>query len=275
MARKDAFFDMLAKGVDMGSAGAKQKMAEAHDLAKLAQADQIKQAEAQRQLDLFDRLRSENPKAAVRVNDYSINPEPPMNVRMQLTPAQESAERTVGKQIADFEASGGRPAMEKNLQSLKEVQGDLRGKKRDRWDRGVGALFGTSPSLLGIFGSTEKGRRDKARNTALTIAKQTDPNPTEKQIESIMGQIYDPASSDEDNEARITRFLEEQDKKMLQMEQAAQNYKRTGYATFGGPGRAAVPPPPAKIRVSNGIETLEIDASDLEHALADGYQKVK
>lgn len=152
-----------------------------------------------------------------------------------LTPAQEQAEKMVGKQIADFEASGGRPAMQKNLQSLGEVQQELSQGKRDRYDRAVGSLFGTLPSLLGVFGSSEKARRDKARNTALTIAKQTDPNPTEKQIEAIMGQIYDPASSDADNLARIQRFQVEQEAKAAQMEKAAKAYHDTGYGTVGVP----------------------------------------
>lgn len=154
---------------------------------------------------------------------------------LQLTPAQETAEKAVGKQIADFESAGGRPAMQKNLQSLHEVQGELGPEgNRGRYDRAVGTVFGGFPSILGALDSTEKARRDKARNTALSIAKQTDPNPTEKQIETIMGQIYDPASSNEDNHSRITRFLGEQENKMSQMEQAAHNYHRSGYATLGG-----------------------------------------
>lgn len=196
--------------------------------------------------------------------------------QMKLTPAQEAAEKKAGQEITAWEMTGGRPAMQKNLNSLKSVQDELKTGKRDAWDRGVGAVFGTSPGLLGVFGSAEKERRDKARNTALTIARQTDPNPTEKQIEAIMGQIYDPASSDADNQARIERFLAEQEAKMQQMEAAASNYDRSGYATIGGvqsPRLAA--PQGGKVRVSNGTETLEIDPSDLAAAQADGYQVVR
>lgn len=207
---------------------------------RLAEQEQQAIRESQRSQNIAEQLAKQYPGRAVSasgsggVNIGATAHEP--SLRLSLTPAQEAAERTVGKQIADFASAGGRPSMQKNLQALKEVQGDLvPNGKRDLWDRAVGTAFGTSPALLGLFGSTEKARRDKARNTALTIAKQTDPNPTEKQIEAIMGQIYDPSSSNEDNESRINRFLQEQESKMSQMEQAAQNYNKTGYATLGRP----------------------------------------
>lgn len=179
--------------------------------------------------------------AGITAGDVHIDPrQKQASSALVLTPAQQAAERAVGKQIADFDAAGGRPAMEKNLQALTEVQADLtpdpktKQTKRDWWDRNVGGVLSTSPALMGLFASGEKARRDKARNTALTIARQTDPNPTEKQIEAIMGQIYDTSSSDEDNEARITRFLNEQRSKAAQMEAASQNYHNSGYATIGG-----------------------------------------
>jgi len=179
---------------------------------------------------------------SVSESGFSVNPESLSlaNLLRPLTPAQETAEKATGKQIADWAAAGGRPAMDKNVQSLVEVERDLTadektGKtKRDEYDRIVGGMLSTSPSLMGLLTPTEKERRDKARNTALTIARQTDPNPTEKQIEAIMGQIYDPSSSTEANRARISRFREEQQKKNKQMDQAYQNYMRSGYATIGG-----------------------------------------
>lgn len=151
---------------------------------------------------------------------------------VKLTPAQEAAEKNVGKQIADYEVGGGRAAADKNVRALEEVRQDLA--NRDMYDRAVGAAFGNWPSILGVVGSTEKARRDKARNTALTLAKQTDPNPTEKQQETIAGQVYDPASSNDDNDARLERFNTEQAAKRAQIEGAAQRYHQTGYGTLGG-----------------------------------------
>lgn len=217
--------------------GKQSEAAMAQLLAKGQQEQEAANVKAEREKGDLAALLGAHPKTSVKVGDYSVNPEPLTNpnfMRPTLTPAQEQAERTVGKQIADYQAAGGKPAIEKNLQSLTEVQNELQGGKRDGYDRAVGTVFGTMPSLLGVFGSAEKARRDKARNTALTIAKQSDPNPTEKQIETIMGQIYDPASSDEDNLSRISRFHKEQTEKANNMEQASQNYNNSGYATIGG-----------------------------------------
>lgn len=239
--RRDLLMSFLQKGMDQGSSAAREALGDQRKQSLEEYLQGAKKSadveEEQRAMAGVQALQKNNPKSAVTFKGVSVNPEPAINLKALLTPAQESAEKAVGKQIADFDAAGGRPAMEKNLNSLREVQGDL--KNRDMWDRGVGVLSGVAPSVMGLIGSTEKARRDKARNTALTIARTTDPNPTEKQIEAIMGQIYDPSSSNEDNKARIDRFLAEQEAKNAQMEQASQRYKQTGYATMGQAPAAA------------------------------------
>jgi hypothetical protein len=203
----------------------------------------------------------------------SINPEDPLkNFLLPLTPAQEAAEKTAGKQIADWDAAGGRPAMQKNLDSLSGVEEDLSTNKRDAWDRGVGALLSGFPGLMGLVGSTEKARRDKARNTALTIARSTDPNPTEKQIEAIMGQIYDPASSNEDNLSRIQRFKLEQQQKANQMEQASQNYRKSGYATIGNAKPASAQKTISKKLYSPSRNKTKVVYSDGSEEILDGQQ---
>lgn len=234
--------DAANKQADAEAASLQQ----AHEMAKLAESDRLGQAgiEANMQRGEDYNRRHGLTNTAVNFNEkgFSSNPESLPNGRIRLTPAQESAERAAGKQVADWDAAGGRPAMEKNLGALDEVEKDLATGKRDGWDRGVGALLSGSPGLMGVFGSTEKARRDKARNTALTIARSTDPNPTEKQIETIMGQIYDPASSDEDNLSRIQRFKLEQGQKASQMEKASANYRNSGYATIGIGTQQGAPP---------------------------------
>lgn len=263
---RDQFFKMLQQGVTVGSTGYAedkdrtlkellQGRSEAHDLKKQKAEQDFKQAELDREAQRAQEMYGKNPKAAIRYGDVTINPEsdPLRGLLFPLTPAQEAAEKTAGKQIADWEASGGRPAMDKNIQSLKEAQSELGGvdatgkpaeAKRDLYDQYVGGALSGFPSIMGMVAPSEKARRDKVRNTALTIAKQTDPNPTEKQIEAIMGQVYDPSSDNDANRERVDRFLKEQQEKAANMEAAAQNYDRTGYATIGGvrPKTSAVSP---------------------------------
>lgn len=169
-----------------------------------------------------------------------------------LTPTQIEAEKSAGKEIANYKVKGGKPAMEKNIKALTAVEAELgpdaKEGGRDWWDRNVGGLLSTSPALMGRFAPAEKGRRDRARNTALSIAKQNDPNPSEKQQEAIFGQVYDPASSNEENLKRIQGFAEEHRAKAAQLEAAEKRYDETGYATLGTGGSTQLTPRQKRIQ---------------------------
>jgi hypothetical protein len=151
----------------------------------------------------------------------------------KLTPGQISAEQTAAKKLADYEAAGGRSTAEQNIKQIGEVASDLKKGKRDWWDRKVGGLTSGFPSIMGTVASSEKARRDKVRSTAIMMAKQSDPNPTQKQIDDIMGQIYDPSSSDADNLARLKDYQTKIQNQNAQMQQAAGNLSRTGYSMPG------------------------------------------
>lgn len=216
-------------------------------------------------------------KYAITANENGLNvnpeaPDPLRNLLMPLTPAQESAEKAVGKQIADFDSAGGRPAMEKNLQALQDVNNDLTQGKRDGYDRIVGGALSGFPTLMGLLAPSEKARRDRARSTANNAARQSDPNPTQQQIETIMGQIYDPSSTNEENQARIQRFQTEQQQKARQMEQASQNYKRTGYATIGNASHAPAQKQVAKKLYSPSRNQTKVVYSDGSEEILDGQQ---
>lgn len=237
----------LPEGALAGVAQDAQKAQMAPQMQMLQQ--QAAEDKQLRELRALEELKQIQPGAQkYDMGDLSVSmADPNGGLKLLLTPAQEAAEKTYGKQLTDYETSGGRGAMEKNVAELEKVKQYLGPEgERGPWQRGVGTLFGTSPSIMGMLSSTEKAMRDKARSTALTIAKQTDPNPTEKQIEAIMGQIYDPASSNEDNAARIESFLDQTRKKAVDMESAAQRYKQTGYATMSPPkGRFQQPSAPS------------------------------
>lgn len=200
------------------------------------------------ELTTLHQLLGKYPKTAVKSGEFSVNPESAASLKPVLTPAQEAAERAAGKQLTDFEAGGGRPGTTKALESLGDVKNDLMNDKRDGYDRVVGGALSGWPTLMGMFAPSEKGRRDKVRNTALGIVKQSDPNPTEKQQENTFGQMYDSSSSNEANLDRITRFEKEQQETSAQKEAAAANYHKTGYATMspgGGPPPSMTRPPAA------------------------------
>lgn len=201
-----------------------------------------RQADLENNMKLAEFLRSKYPRSNVRIGDVSLDDRPVPNMGLPvLTPAQEAAEKVAGKQIADYSAAGGKAAMDKNLAQVAEVQRELEAGKRGKWDRFIGSTTNSMPGLMGLLGSSEKSRRDRARNAAISIARSTDPNPTEKQIADIFGQIYDPASTDEDNLLRLRRFQEQQQQESAARENALQRYRQTGYATLGGPAQQMNP----------------------------------
>lgn len=268
---RELFFQMLAKGVDTGSAGAIQGIkgrqeSEQNDadraLRELLQgkAEAFKRDEDRGQRDYLEQLRKQNPGTAVTSGNYSINPEAPQSPRLQLTPAQEQAEKDAGKQITAYSVAGGKPALDKNLTAMEEVKKELAAGKRDNWDRFVGGAASSlpligGPTLMGFLAPTEKARRDKVRQAANSAAKATDPNPTEKQIEQIMGQVYDPSADNTTLEQKVGSFAQETRGKAADIERALGNYNRTGYATMGGAGGPSQP----ETKVINGVTYVRVN----------------
>jgi hypothetical protein len=240
---KDLLLQMMAdsvnKGASIGASGAEQRMGHQNLLDQLSHKKELDNAgraeEAAAAQGLYGKYKG---KASIKYGDVTLNPESAASLRPVLTPAQEAAEKAAGKQVEDYTAAGGRPAFEKNVQSLDEASADLQGgagkePKRDTYDRWVGGATSGFPTVMGLLAPTEKARRDKVRNTALELVKKTDPNPTEKQVESMMGQIYDPSSDNASNLERVNKFKTQQRQTMQQREQAAANYRKTGYVTLG------------------------------------------
>lgn len=228
----------------------KQERAIQAETAARQQESDLARASTQADLDMAMQTRGQLPAGSdIGVKGIRLNTPDPQDALRQLilgrqlrqrvlTPAEVAAEGVGGKKVAEYEISGGRPAADKAAAALSEVESDLTSGKRDKYDQTVGAMFGNWPSILGVVGPTEKARRDKAHNTALGLAKVNDPNPTEKQQQAIMGQVYDPASDNKANADRISSFKIEQAAKQAQIEAAAANYHKTGYATIGNPQAA-------------------------------------
>lgn len=152
----------------------------------------------------------------------------------KLTPAQETSEKTAAKKIADWEAAGGKTTARQQLDSVRSVKEELKGGKRDYYDRVVGGLTSGMPVVMGAVAPSEKGRRDRAYSAASTRLKQLgDPNPTETRIRETMGQIYDPSSDDATNEIRLSEFERQIEETNKEMERSADNLARTGYIMPG------------------------------------------
>lgn len=150
----------------------------------------------------------------------------------QLTPAETETEKKSGDELAKYETGGGRVVSDESLKTVKGVRDDLQ--KRDAYDRIVGGAVSGFPSVMGVVAPAEKARRDRAYSAAANRLKQLgDPNPTEVRIKETMGQIYDPSSDNETNDARLAAFERQLSGTRDQMEQNSANLRSTGYIMPG------------------------------------------
>ncbi len=172
---------------------------------------------------------------------YNVNPETVKTQKLQLTPAQTSAEKETGKQLATYLAGGGKATVDKALSAIGDVEGGM--DQRDGWDHYVGGALATHPTLQGLLAPKEKSRSDAMRSAASGLARTEDANPTQQQINMIYGQIYDPSSDTKTNKERIARFSAQKKQEAEAKQKAADHYTQTGYATMDGGGMGYAPAP--------------------------------
>jgi hypothetical protein len=173
------------------------------------------------------------PGGSVGVGDIKIGQEQkPLTI--QLTPAQEAAEKEAGKKIAEFEG-GGKAGAESNLAQIQGVQQELQQGQKDAYDRRVGGLLENHPTLMSVFAPKEKARRDAVQNAMLTMLHDAGiPRPTQWDIQRVFGQVYDAAADDKTNLARLQQAVSKLAGHSKAMESQADLYHKTGYATIGG-----------------------------------------
>jgi hypothetical protein len=107
---------------------------------------------------------------------------------------------------------------------------------------------------------------------------------TEKEGQRIIENTWNENDSEENNQARVDRLIKDLENQANDKDAKARLYERTGSIKgLGSMGSDTglnntinnMQVPGQKVKVSNGTETLEIDASDLADAEADGYKRVK
>jgi hypothetical protein len=193
----------------------------------------LAEQEQQRSLDRAKGLRQYLGKdAGITVGHVRIDPRQlPNNGLPVLTPAQETAEKSAGKDYADYEAAGGRANIDKNLSLLEGAKADLAGSDRGPLTRAAGIL---PKSLREFLTPKEVAVEDKVKSAVQATLRQTlGAQFTEKEGQALMDRAYNPRLSTEENLARVTATANELAQKKAQMDQSGDAYRRTGYATVG------------------------------------------
>ncbi len=143
-----------------------------------------------------------------------------------LTPAQEAADKTFGKEYADYEAGGGRTGVEKNLGLLQSGIDDLA-----QPGKISGGVTGYLPfrSVQDYFNPKMAKVRDKLEGAIQgTLRQVLGAQFTQAEGERIMNRIFNPRLSDEENMAKAKIELDSLRAMADNKEAAAKYYRENG-----------------------------------------------
>lgn len=228
----EQFLKQFNAGQVSGSAGAAQYQKGQQSLGDLLQKDAIAKEQEQRQRAAYDQLRGQvGPKADIKVGDISVSGIERKPMLMQLTPAQEAAEKEAGKELSRYGAGGGSATIEKNLSLMEQTAKQLEKDKPGILTRAAGAL----PKTLRDFVVPEDVEREDQIRTAIqsSLREIMGPQYTEREGLELMQRSYNPRLSAEQNMSKIRTAARELMKRKAEKDAALSRYQTTGYATIG------------------------------------------
>lgn len=114
------------------------------------------------------------------------------------TGTREIAKKT-GEQYAAYQAQGGKAGVEKNIAALDTAIKQLKSGEVRFGTLAKKVPFGSSEDVLSFYDEKAKALVDSVRGSVNMRAALADPNPTEKQINAIMGRTIDPRLSNAEN----------------------------------------------------------------------------
>jgi hypothetical protein len=194
----------------------------------------------------------------------------------QLTVGQEAADKAFGKEYSDYQAGGGRAGLERNI--------GLLGGAVEKLKTGQAKTGGWTTKIPGLSSDVVQesinpemiAARDAIRGAIQSTLRQTlGAAFTEKEGQAIFERAFNPRLSPEENVKRAQSVIQELQAQVDAKDKSVRQFEQAG--TLRGMGliqpQGAQAGPQRKIRVTNGKETLMIDAADLQEAMADGYRQ--
>lgn len=250
---------MLSKGVDVGSAGARQGMEQDHAsaestkdralkellqgkqeaaaIAQLQEKDRLSAGAMQRNLQSARTEMARNPgKYSYSANEHgiSVNPEA---ADFGLTPGQKAADTAYGKDYAEYQAGGGYAGTQKSVENLEKVLGEV--PDPNFLQRAAGIL---PKAVREVAMPGAVAAEDKAQEAVLASIKHTFPGAiSNEEREAVLSKIYSPRQTKAENVRRITAELHRLKAAAQQKQSTAEMFERTG--SVRGVGSAAASDP--------------------------------
>lgn len=153
--------------------------------------------------------------------------------------------------------------LERAIDKLKQAKGDTFG-YTGRWTVAVPDAMRSEGRAL---------RQDVEQAAVASLRETLGAQFTEKEGARIMAQSFDPLLSEEQNIQKITDTINELKERAATMEARANFFKQN--RTLKGIDGVSNAPNSGRVMVTNGQETLEIDASDFAEAQRDGFRLVQ
>lgn len=237
---RDRLARFFSEGGQAGLEGYKQSQDSKLQQLLLGQKNQQQVEQEQRNRTAYDALRKQHgPNVDIKVGDLSVGGLEKKPLKMELTPAQEAAEKVGGQELARYGAGGGSATVEKNLSLMEQTAKQLEENKPGMWTRAAGAL----PKTLRDFMVPEDVEREDQIRTAVqtSLREIMGPQYTEREGTEMMQRSYNPRLSAEQNMAKIRTAAQELMKRKAEKDAALSRYQKTGYATIGRDDKSKAP----------------------------------
>jgi hypothetical protein len=128
--------------------------------------------------------------------------------QIESAPKTEYAKK-VGDIAAKYNADGGNANAQKQLQAIDEVIADLKSGKIKLGTIGKQIPYGDREAVLSRTDPQAKAALDKVRGAMNLRAALADPNPTERQMNAVLGRAIDPTLSNDLNIDKLTKARNE------------------------------------------------------------------
>lgn len=250
-------------------------MQKAQQDAALSQLIKGKELDAQAKNDMLTRqlgearsMRGEfGPEASINVEGVSIGARDPLQTLLRkkelskpsLTPGQEAADKTFGKEYSDFVAGGGVETANKNLRGLQDVQAKLKNAPEPNLlQRAAGYL---PDSFRAAITPEAKAREDEVKSAIQNTLRQTlGAQFTEKEGTAILNRAYDPRLTNAENLRRVQREAAALKAQLEQKMRSAQQFENTGSLVgLGAAGGSNAPMQQQMQRAQQGQPSNDVE----------------
>lgn len=187
------------------------------------------------------------------------------------TEGEKVVDREAAKDYNEFALAGGMTELDSSIKKLENAIERIKKEKPSR-------LAGATPEGVlrsNLFPEATAIQQQIEGVIQGSLRQTLGPQFTEKEGQMILQRMYNPSLSYEENYKRAKEELDKLKARADVRKKSMQYFEEKGTMKgFRGASGSGAPAASSKVTVTNGKETFQIDASDLQDAMKDGFREV-